>query len=475
MLLCLSLVVSMAGWAAQAAPGVDEIYQKPGAKRSWGEILSEFLGQGGYGKGYALVVGISEFEHHADLPTASDPIKVKDFLLNEAGFDYVHLLTEDKVSVERLTDLMVDEFPALLGEEDRFVFYWSGHGVTRGVGAGARGYLPVHDSPADRFGRMVSMQDIQRWDGLLPAKQVLYLLDSCFGGLAGSVPQSGTRISKIDILSQPSRHLLTAGTATQQTIALDSIGGSVFTYAVLEGLRGKADSASAYPRDGVVTLNELKGYVESKVDELRSGAGWDRMITPQIRDIATSTGEFFFVTSEGKEERLAAAGSAPSGRFDFGVPVPQGESGGVDVAVVTPSRPLSVRGPTTIVHNLPGTVHLGDEEISDWEPVHGPCYDISFEYRDRIDTLTLRYDVYGAERTILSLNGIEQAFATMPPPPGRKRPNYWWEDRVMVMPVGGQSFLGPVTLRVCSQPVPDPGFAGDLDDFQLRDLSVQVN
>ena len=39
-----------------------------------------------------------------------------DYLFKEAGFDYVHLLTEEKVTKARVAELMSDKFPDLLDE-----------------------------------------------------------------------------------------------------------------------------------------------------------------------------------------------------------------------------------------------------------------------------------------------------------------------------------------------------------------------
>lgn len=451
-----------------ARAGEDTVFLKPDGKQSWGGILADMVGYSGYEKSYALVVGVSQFDDpsFADLPTGSDPVKVKDFLLNEAGFDYVHLLTEENVTVARLTDLMVDEFPERLDSNDRFVFYWSGHGVTRGLGSGARGYLPIKTSPDGKFGRMISMQDIKRWDGLIEARQSLYLLDSCFGGLAGSAAQSTGRISKIDLLSEKSSHLLTAGTAEQRTIAIDAIGGSVFTHAVLEGLKGNADAANAYPRDGVVTLNELKGYVESRVDQLRTDAGWQATISPQVRDLRTSQGEFYFMTSAGKEDRLEDAGFAPSGAFDFGVPVPQ--SGG------QPLPPPEQPGPMTVIYRDPGPVHIGDENFKSWPRNIGKCYPVNFVYDGLIETIRLDYDIYGAETTSIVLNGVVNGFESQIPMPGKKRPNHWDNARSLRLPVNAR-IDGPIALRICSQEIVNKQFEGDMDDFMIRNVQIVVN
>lgn len=140
---------------------------------------------------------------------------------------------------------------------------------------------------------MISMQDIAQWDAPIKAAQALNILDSCFSGLAGVVAQSFEKLTAIKRLARPSRHILTAGTAEEKANAVDSVESSVFTRAILDGLRGAADSASAYPKDGVVTLRELQGYVSARVDEERRKAGWRKSITPQLRDLNASNGEFF--------------------------------------------------------------------------------------------------------------------------------------------------------------------------------------
>ena len=136
--------------------------------------------------------------------------------------------------------------------------------------------------------------------------------------------KAGHRLTEIEQLARQSSHLLTAGTANEESIATVQLGGSVFTAAVLDGLRGKADSANAYPRDGVVTLRELQGYVRKRVDQERRAAGWRKTITPQLRDLATSDGEFFFLTSEQKIARLKGAGEKPNGDFAYGRPLSTG-------------------------------------------------------------------------------------------------------------------------------------------------------
>jgi hypothetical protein len=125
-----SLVVSFLSVQLYAI-GKDEVYQKPDNRAWWGKLFEHYFNYKGYEKSYALVVGISRYKSESYLATEQDPIKMKNYLIDEAGFDYVHLLTEESVTKSRVGHLMDNVFAKELKENDRFVLYWSGHGKTR--------------------------------------------------------------------------------------------------------------------------------------------------------------------------------------------------------------------------------------------------------------------------------------------------------------------------------------------------------
>lgn len=297
--------------AGNSNAGVDEVYEKTVDRLSWGQILNFFVGNEDFEKSYAFVVGISNYTHYSQLPTENDALRMRDFLVNEAGFDYVHLLTDDKATWGRIHELMVDDFRNRINENDRFLFYWSGHGAQIKVGTGYEGYLPLAGSPKGKLSTMVSMSDLQRWDRLIRARQALFLLDACFSGLAGRASKAPARELTISQLSGPAHHLMTAGTGEEEAIAGDRWGGSLFTAAILEGLGGAADTETVFERDGVVSLNELIAYVKTRIAIEKSNAGWSRSITPQLRDIGSTPnqGEFFFLTNEFKVRK---AGGVPA-------------------------------------------------------------------------------------------------------------------------------------------------------------------
>ena len=297
----LAAIFLLAATGLASAAGLDEVYEKPSDQGFWGSML-QAAGIGEFQKSYAIVIGISDFDDFNDLPTKNDAIRMRDYLINDANFDYVHTLTDEKATKDRISELMQDEFPERVASEDRFLFYWSGHGVTRPPVAGGQfGYLPLGNSAKGRYSSMVAMADLARWDQFIKASQVLYLLDSCFAGLAGVAAKSDVQALNLQQLMGPSRHIMTAGTSGEETIALDALGGSVFTTAVIDGLKGEADAANAFGKDDLVSLGELKEYVSTRVEfERKTHAPQYPQMTPQLRDLALNQGAFFFTVPDGK-------------------------------------------------------------------------------------------------------------------------------------------------------------------------------
>lgn len=290
------LVFAMQLFSFEAsADNIDKAFQKSPKIPSLGQVMRSTFNLGGYNKSFALVVGVSEFKHFNPLETKDDPVKIKNYLLNEAGFDYVHMLTGNRVTLQRLRKLMVDVFPNLMNKQDRFVFYWSGHGVTDTRNGKNFGHLPLANSDNDEFSSMLDMDSLSQWDKRIPSKQTLYLLDACFSGYAGITGQSPRRGQSIKQFGVASRQVLTAGRKGEQTIVLNDRLSSVFTTAVLEGLRGKAD----YYKDSVITANELNTYVRARVRGLSEFYEWPKPITPALGRLHNGgEGEFFFLTKE---------------------------------------------------------------------------------------------------------------------------------------------------------------------------------
>jgi len=284
----------------------EDIYQKDSKQKSWGEIYSSLFKRNDFNKSYALVIGIGEYKK--GWPRLESPyydaIRVRDFLIKEADFDYVVTLTNEKATKEKINTLMEETFPKLLGKKDRFIFYYSGHGTQRKIDGTPLGYLPLANSGKETYGNMISMKEIERWDDVIrPTKHVLFILDCCFSGLAGQQPKSVIEDKRLERLSQYSHFLITAGTENEKSIAsLSKWQGSLFTDSFLKAIKGRADLTSIdFEADGVVTLKELMKYIEDCIDkesfilDKKTIFGGVAKMSPQISELQNNYGEFFFI------------------------------------------------------------------------------------------------------------------------------------------------------------------------------------
>jgi formylglycine-generating enzyme required for sulfatase activity len=274
------------------ADGRNEKIINPNPDRTWSKAAGGFFSRG---KSIAVVVGISNYKNGYNPlnSAASDAKKMEDFLVKDAGFDVVYVLTNDEVSHSAIDRLMTDEIPQIVGQYDRFLFYWSGHGDQMISADGRRsfGFLPLANSKPREFSTMVSMEDLSRWDSYLSAQQALFILDSCLSGLAG-VQSKDLKSDRLEQLSQPTHQLLTAGTKGERVISGDRWTGSLFTDSLIDGARGNAHQSF-----GVVSIHSLLDYVQERVAVERREVNWEGSLTPQIHDLQAGTGAFFFTNT----------------------------------------------------------------------------------------------------------------------------------------------------------------------------------
>jgi len=223
-----------------------------------------------YGRRHALVIGIDEYEDAAypDLGYAvADARAVAKILIESYGFeseDVRLIVNEDATKIaleEALEDWACD--PGRVGEEDLFVLFFAGHGVTRPGRRESRGYLVPVDGQSESDGAptwssLIGMNDVEDISELVPAKHALFVLDCCFGGLA--VTRAAPPIAAG--LSNRARQVITAGNAQQAVLDAGGGGHSVFTGALLGGLEGDADLDG----DQVVTFGELFNHVGREVE-----------------------------------------------------------------------------------------------------------------------------------------------------------------------------------------------------------------
>ena len=217
-----------------------------------------------YQKSVAVVIGINQYYKWPPLEFAvADAVSMRE-VFERAGFDEIITILDRDATQRRLLTVLGHELPKMVGREDRVVMYFAGHGQTEDLARGGKkGYIiPVDADTHNYFATAISMETIRGLSSRIPAKHILYVMDSCYSGLGlnRSLGLSGKAADYLrKISSMRSVQIITAGGKDEQVTERD--GHGLFTTYLLEALDGKADTN----RDAVITGTELGAYVRPAV------------------------------------------------------------------------------------------------------------------------------------------------------------------------------------------------------------------
>lgn len=190
----------------------------------------------------------------------------------------VYSLKDAEVTKEGL-EQKFKELSSLVTADDVFVFFVSGHGTT--YDDGDYYFIPVnfrYTNKTDIPLNAISKSDLTKNLSLIKAGKTLMMLDTCNSGafFADSNKRGMGDKGIFERLSRATGHAILAAASDSQSAMEGYNGHGVFTYVLLDGLAGKADSDG----DGFVTLTELSSYVENQVPEL-SYEKWGYEQVPQ--------------------------------------------------------------------------------------------------------------------------------------------------------------------------------------------------
>ena len=181
---------------------------------------------------------------------------------------------------------------ATAGSDEAIFIYFAGHGITRSPQQQKKlGYLIPNDGSLEinEMHKNISMQQISSdISPLIPAKHVLFIMDSCFGGLLLSTRGAGMEPShKLayleEITREPVRQIITAGGENEEVLDGGLYGHSVFTGRLIESLKNNKD---------FITAQELGLELEKKVYGDAMSRGHKQR--PQAGKIY-GTGDFVFI------------------------------------------------------------------------------------------------------------------------------------------------------------------------------------
>ena len=139
-----------------------------------------------------------------------------------------------------------------------------------------------------------------------------------------------------------------------------------------------------------------------------------------------------------------------------------------DASTPFSSSTLIVPGPEQVYSNST-VLHLGDEEYSGWEPLIGSCFKMSFVIRRPVNGLVISLQVFDTDaENPVSLNGVQVALL----PAQNEAYAGSWSDAFNMSISNTQIQQGTNDIVICSAPALNPDFEGDIDDFQIRGISI---
>jgi WD40 repeat protein len=163
----------------------------------------------------------------------------------------------------------LDELGNEVRSEDVFILYYAGHGS---MVENKFYFIPTENLRLyDESGlqkEAIEAAVIQEKLKKIAALKQLIVMDACQSG--GSVELLATRgANEEKAIAQLSRssgvHVLASAGSEQFAAEFAELGHGLFTYVLMKALEGEADGA---PRDGKVTIYELKSYIDDQVPEM---------------------------------------------------------------------------------------------------------------------------------------------------------------------------------------------------------------
>ncbi|MFC1580366.1 caspase family protein [Thermodesulfobacteriota bacterium] len=224
-----------------------------------------------YGKSYALVIGINNYEKWPALEFAVADAEAVKKKLQSAGFDNIEIILDREATQRRILTELFHEFPEKVTRHDRVAFYFAGHGQTEDLPKGGkRGYIIPVDADTSNYAKTaISMQQIRSLSSRISAKHIIYVMDSCYSGLGlnrsfGVSPKISDYLRKV--ASMRAVQIVTAGGKGEQVQERE--GHGLFTTYFIKALEGEAD----FNKDNVVTATELGAYLRPAVSNASNQA-----------------------------------------------------------------------------------------------------------------------------------------------------------------------------------------------------------
>lgn len=185
----------------------------------------------------------------------------------------VDSLFDEIATTENIAE-RINRLKSQIKPEDVFLFYYAGHGIMSDPADGSKSdfYLVLH-----KVTQMQGNDEVLKTNGLsasrlrdllleVPAQKQLILFDACnSGGALTTFTRGAAEEAAIFQLARSTGFTVLASTNQEQLAAeLKDLKHGIFTYAIINGLKGEAD----LKKDGKITVKEIELYLNEIIPVL---------------------------------------------------------------------------------------------------------------------------------------------------------------------------------------------------------------
>ncbi len=217
-------------------------------------------------KAYAVIIGVAHYRNPG-IPglnyTVNDAKSLYDVLTdpNYGGFkkENVTLLTDQDATTSNIKKAIGADLKRA-PEDGIAIVFFAGHGAPEGE----QTYWLTYDSdPTSLYASTLSNDDVVLMLSRINTKRVVTFIDACYSG-ASVTSSKSTRAFVEDpfkAFEGSGRMTITSSDGREQSLEDEKLKHGIFTYRLLEALKGKAD----FNGDGIVMADEVWKYIKENV------------------------------------------------------------------------------------------------------------------------------------------------------------------------------------------------------------------
>lgn len=243
-------------------------------------------------KDWGLIIGIEDYAHLPRVDFArKDALVIKEYFNKILGVPDQNIITliDSDATKARINGYLKRYIPDNVSKETTLYVYFAGHGAPD-MRKGEPYLVPYDGDTLFIEETGYKLKDFYKAIYDLEVNQAYVFLDSCFSGVASRAAEMLTKGSRPALM-----RVEDVGLATQEVISIAAASNTqtsnplpkeehgLFTYYLLNALKGKADENE----DRFVTIKEIYTYVNKQVQRAakRMGKVQTPTISPAIEDI----------------------------------------------------------------------------------------------------------------------------------------------------------------------------------------------